>query len=49
MRLAYEYGPILAGNTVNGELTCRRNSAPARDFEASNTINGPARGDCAGL
>jgi hypothetical protein len=49
MRLAYEYGPILAGNTVNGELTCRDNSAPARDFEASNTINGPKRGDCAGL
>jgi hypothetical protein len=49
MRLAYEYGPILAGNTVNGALTCRDNSAPARDFEASNTINGAKRGDCAGL
>jgi hypothetical protein len=49
MRLAYEYGPILAGNTVVGDLNCTGNSAPARDFEAPNTINGAARGDCAGL
>jgi hypothetical protein len=48
MRLAYEYGPILAGNTVHGDLTCRDNSAPARDFGAPNTIHGVARGDCAG-
>jgi hypothetical protein len=49
MRLAYEYGPILAGNTIRGELTCRDNSAPVRDFEASNIIEGPTRGDCADL
>ena len=45
----YEYGPILAGNTVNGDLVCTANSAPARDFEAPNTINGSQGGDCAEL
>lgn len=45
----YVYGPILAGNTVNGDLICTGNSAPARDFEAPNTINGNQEGDCADL
>jgi IgA peptidase M64 len=50
MRLAFEYGPILAGNTVDGALDCRGNSAPVRDFDASNNIEGSRRGgDCAGL
>jgi IgA peptidase M64 len=50
MRLAFEYGPILAGNTVTGALTCNGNSAPVRDFDASNSIEGSRRGgDCAGL
>jgi hypothetical protein len=45
----YEYGPILSGNTVNGDLNCTGNSAPARDFEAPNTISGEQGGDCAEL
>ncbi|AYY14715.1 peptidase M64 [Actinobacteria bacterium YIM 96077] len=45
----YEYGPILAGNTFYGRLSCTGNDAPARDFDAANRIDGPARGDCADL
>ncbi len=43
------YGPVLAGNVVNGLLACNGNSAPAHDFEAENTINGRATRDCADL
>ncbi|WP_166352234.1 M64 family metallopeptidase [Phytoactinopolyspora limicola] len=43
------YGPILAGNTFSGRLSCTGNSAAASDFGASNQINGPAAGDCAHL
>jgi hypothetical protein len=45
-QFGYEYGPLLAGNTVNGDLECFGNSAPARDFEAPNKISGTAGGDC---
>jgi hypothetical protein len=45
----YEYGPILAGNAFNGHLRCTGNSAPARDFEAANTLRGNAGGDCSEL
>jgi hypothetical protein len=46
MLYGYEYGPILVGNTFHGDLTCSGNSAPARDFEAPNEIDGTAGGDC---
>ena len=46
-RLAGAYGPILAGNTVNGDLICSGNSADVKDFGADNAINGEATGDCA--
>lgn len=49
LEFGYEYGPILAGNAVNGDLICTGNSAPARDFEATNTISGARGGDCADL
>jgi cytoskeletal protein CcmA (bactofilin family) len=45
----YAYGPILAGNRINGNLACSGNSAPARDFEAPNRINGNRSGDCSEL
>jgi hypothetical protein len=45
-QFGYEYGPILAGNTVQGDLECMGNNAPARDFEAPNKISGTAGGDC---
>jgi hypothetical protein len=48
-RFGYEYGPIVVGNTVMGDLRCSTNSAPARDFEAPNKINGTAGGDCSAL
>lgn len=48
-QFGYDYGPVLAGNRVNGDLTCTGNSAPARDFEAPNQIAGEAAGDCATL
>jgi hypothetical protein len=48
-QFGYEYGPILAGNEINGTLECTGNSAPARDFEAPNTISGAAGGDCSTL
>ena len=48
-RLAGVYGPVLAGNTVNGELACSGNSAAAKDFGADNLIRGSHTGDCADL
>jgi IgA peptidase M64 len=48
-RLAGEYGPVLAGNTVNGQLACTGNSAAAKDFGADNVIRGSHTGDCADL
>ena len=45
-QFGYEYGPILAGNTIQGDLECTGNNAPARDFEAPNKISGTAGGDC---
>ncbi|MFW6091724.1 MAG: peptidase M64, partial [Actinomycetota bacterium] len=45
----FEYGPILAGNTVNGDLSCDGNSAAVADFGAANEVSGSASGDCADL
>ncbi|WP_026877272.1 M64 family metallopeptidase [Jiangella gansuensis] len=45
----YEYGPILAGNSFAGRLSCTGNSAPVRDFDAPNAVNGAASGECAEL
>ncbi|HYJ70490.1 MAG TPA: M64 family metallopeptidase [Nocardioidaceae bacterium] len=48
-RLAGAYGPVLAGNTINGQMACTGNSADAKDFGADNVIRGSHSGDCAGL
>ena len=41
-----EYGPILAGNSVIGPLTCIGNSSKVTDFGAANVVNGPKTGEC---
>ncbi len=43
-RLAGAYGPILAGSTVRGGLTCADNSAAVKDFGATNRIFGSYSG-----
>ena len=43
-RLAGAYGPILAGSTVRGALTCADNSAGVKDFGATNRIVGSYSG-----
>ena len=43
-RLAGAYGPILAGSTVRGGLTCADNSAAVKDFGAKNRIFGSYSG-----
>jgi len=48
-RLAGAYGPILAGNTVTGDVICTGNSADAKDFGADNVIRGSKTGNCANL
>lgn len=44
-----EYGPILAGNTIKGELECRSNSSSVNDFGASNDLSGLITGQCKDL
>lgn len=41
-----EYGPILAGNNINGLLTCNGNSSGITDFGATNTVNGEKIDGC---
>lgn len=48
-KYGFEYGPIMSGTTVSGPLSCSGNSADVKDFGASNTVRGPATGQCAGL
>ncbi|MGX1701893.1 M64 family metallopeptidase [Microbacterium sp. NPDC055357] len=48
-RLAGEYGPVFAGNTVYGTLTCDANSAALSDFGATNALGGATVGDCGEL
>ena len=43
------YGPILAGNSFAGRLSCSGSSAPVRDFGAANDIRGVTTGECSGL
>ncbi|MFA1818910.1 M64 family metallopeptidase [Virgibacillus oceani] len=43
------YGPIFAGNTLDGLLVCDRNNHDVTDFGAVNELNGPAIGQCAEL
>jgi len=43
------YGPIFAGNTLNGLLVCDGNNHEVTDFGAANELNGPAIGQCAEL
>ncbi|MFF2447245.1 M64 family metallopeptidase [Neobacillus sp. NPDC058068] len=43
------YGPILAGNHVNGKLSCNGNSTKVTDFGASNSISGSISGQCKGM
>ncbi|MGW9631967.1 M64 family metallopeptidase [Agromyces sp. NPDC055520] len=48
-RLAGAYGPVFAGNLVDGKLDCSGNSAPLADFGAGNSVNGAKTGDCSAL
>ncbi|BCB77758.1 M64 family metallopeptidase [Phytohabitans flavus] len=48
-RLSGAYGPVLAGNRINGALSCSGSSARPKDFGAPNTINGAKSGDCSRL
>ncbi|MBE2315656.1 peptidase M64 [Solirubrobacter sp. CPCC 204708] len=43
-RLAGAYGPVVAGNTVNGTFECANNSAAVKDFGAANRITGASNG-----
>jgi hypothetical protein len=45
-RLAGAYGPVVAGNTIKGALTCLSNSAEVKDFGAANTL-GSSYSGCA--
>ncbi|SEE86898.1 carbohydrate binding domain-containing protein [Ruania alba] len=40
---------VLAGNTVRGPLICSDNDTPADDEGITNTVRGPATGQCANL
>jgi hypothetical protein len=44
-----EYGPILAGNTVNGKVTCTGNSSAVKNFGATNKLSGSITDQCKGL
>ncbi|WP_116952568.1 M64 family metallopeptidase [Jiangella endophytica] len=48
-RYGEEYGPILAGNSFAGRLSCSGSSAPVSDFGAANELRGVATGECSGL
>jgi hypothetical protein len=41
--------PALAGNTVNGPLTCSANAPAPTNLEAPNRVSGPRSGQCARL
>ncbi|GAB3144816.1 hypothetical protein GCM10027290_23670 [Micromonospora sonneratiae] len=41
--------PFVAGNTVNGPLSCASNSPAPTNLELRNTVSGPRSGQCAGL
>ncbi|MET9780650.1 M64 family metallopeptidase [Nocardiopsis alba] len=43
------YGPVLAGNRLNGALACSNNSGSATDFGATNDVKGSVSGQCSGL
>jgi hypothetical protein len=43
------YGPVLAGNSVRGSLSCTGNSPAIADFGAANDVTGSAAGQCAHL
>jgi hypothetical protein len=41
-----DYGPILAGNSVNGSLACSSSSSNVSDFGATNIVTGSKTGEC---
>ncbi|MGW4464898.1 M14 family zinc carboxypeptidase [Micromonospora sp. NPDC004704] len=41
--------PLLAGNSVNGPLSCAGNSPAPINLNLANTVQGPKSGQCAGL
>jgi hypothetical protein len=43
-RLAGAYGPVVAGNTIRGGVTCADNSAPVSDFGAKNIVGNSISG-----
>ncbi|GAB3725346.1 M64 family metallopeptidase [Nocardiopsis nanhaiensis] len=43
------YGPVLAGNSLRGSVSCSGNSGDAADFGAVNDITGAASGQCSVL
>ncbi|WP_232524256.1 M64 family metallopeptidase [Nocardiopsis gilva] len=43
------YGVIVAGNRLRGGIDCTGNSPSVTDFDAPNTVTGPATGQCADL
>jgi hypothetical protein len=47
-RLAGDYGPILAGSTVRGQLNCVGNSDEVSDFGAPNVLSGAGSGGYSG-
>lgn len=44
-----QYGPILSGNTVSGQLDCNDNSSTVNDFGAPNELKGSITSQCKGL
>ncbi|WP_092534110.1 GH92 family glycosyl hydrolase [Amycolatopsis arida] len=42
-------GPLIAGSTVRGPLTCAGNDPPPVNHGHPNTVHGPAPGQCRGL
>ncbi|MEW2475283.1 MULTISPECIES: M14 family metallopeptidase [Micromonospora] len=41
--------PLIAGNTVNGPLSCTGNSLAPGNFEVANTVSGPKASQCSRL
>jgi hypothetical protein len=44
-----DYGPILSGSRIGGDLSCSGNNTDVDDFGAGNSVNGTKTGQCAGL
>lgn len=44
-----EYGVVLVGNTISGDLRCSGNQPAVTDFDARNHVGGSKTGQCSGL